>query len=344
LGIKVVRAPVITTTSPISVVNGTNSTTITGTDPDSDSITWSLEAGTGDTDNGSFAINSSTGQLSLVSGNFNYGTKSSYSVRVQASDGIGYEQKSLTINVSAGGGEDNIVILSNIATISEWNSFVGNSTAQNYNLLSDLIFNSSFAGNLMIKSGKTFNGYNNTIFLNNLSSFNGLFNLHSGNITTTIKDLNVVISNVVLNSNKGFLVDGYSDNSIVSNGIIQNVKLVFNNSTMNNNCGGFIGSSGKNLTIQESYVQGNIQGTNSGGLVGNSCSNVNIYSSYVINMDKYQIITLNSLSGGLVGNASTITNIVDSYFVGPTTTNNGIKLSGTNIINQVNTYTANLDL
>jgi hypothetical protein len=223
-------------------------------------------------------------------------------------------------------------IISNISTIENWTSYVGNSTAQDYNLLSDLIFNSSFAGNLMIQSGKIFNGYNNTIYLNNLSSFNGLFNLHTGNVTTIIKNLNVIISNVVLNENKGFLVNGSNNNTIVSNGMIQYVNLVFKDSIMGNNCSGLIGSCGKNININNSYVNGNISGINSGGLIGNNCSNAIINSSYIIGK-------IQTGASGLVGNNSTITSITNSYCI---STNPSITLSGTTILSQNNVYNATL--
>jgi len=68
---------------PVGTAVGTLSTT----DPDSgDSHTYTLVAGTGDTDNASFAISGSTLQTAGV---FDYETKNSYSIRVQTDDGNG---------------------------------------------------------------------------------------------------------------------------------------------------------------------------------------------------------------------------------------------------------------
>ena len=138
---------------------------------------------------------------------------------------------------------------SEITSITDWNNLVGNLTSQSYSLMNDLIFNNSFGGNIYLKAGKEFNGKNNTIFLNNLSNFNGLFNLHSGDINTTIKNLRVVASNVELTTNNGFFSQGSSDGSVTANGNVFSSKLVFKNSTMNDGCGGFIGASSQNIII-----------------------------------------------------------------------------------------------
>jgi hypothetical protein len=220
----------------------------------------------------------------------------------------------------------------NINNTSDWQSYISSSTNNNYYLYSDLIFNNSFAGNLYLRAGKLFDGRNNTIFLNNLSTFSGLFNLHSGNVDTFISNLRVVASNVSLTDNNGFYSQGSSNGSITANGNIYSCKVIFKNSVMGNNCGGFIGASSKNIIIGNSYVNGTIYGINSGGLIGNNSSNAIIRRSYVIG-------NIQSSSGGLVGNNSTITYITDSYCAG---FNTSITLSGTTITSQDNVYTANL--
>lgn len=68
-------------------------------DPDAgDSFTYSLVAGTGDTDNSSFTI---TGTQLKTAQSFDYETKSSYSIRVRVTDSTGNPfEKALTINVT----------------------------------------------------------------------------------------------------------------------------------------------------------------------------------------------------------------------------------------------------
>ncbi len=88
-------ATTISENQPISTTVGT----VDKVDADSgDTWTFTLVAGTGDTDNASFAINGTT----LVAGpSFNFEVKKEYSVRVQVSDGKGgiYE-KQFTITVA----------------------------------------------------------------------------------------------------------------------------------------------------------------------------------------------------------------------------------------------------
>ncbi len=67
--------------------SGTTVGTLSATDPDSgDTFTYLLVAGTGDTDNGSFVID---GNALKTNATFNFETKSSYTVRVQATDAAG---------------------------------------------------------------------------------------------------------------------------------------------------------------------------------------------------------------------------------------------------------------
>jgi len=73
--------------------------TLSGTDPDlGDSLTFSLQAGTGDTDNGSFTIE---GNSLKINASPDFEAKSSYSIRVRATDagGLSFEE-SFTLNVN----------------------------------------------------------------------------------------------------------------------------------------------------------------------------------------------------------------------------------------------------
>jgi Bacterial Ig domain/Cadherin domain/RTX calcium-binding nonapeptide repeat (4 copies) len=83
------EAPTDIGLSPASVpeneVSGTDVGTLSSTDPDTgDTFTYSLVAGTGSTDNGSFTITGSTLNTNAV---FDFETKSSYSIRVRSTDG-----------------------------------------------------------------------------------------------------------------------------------------------------------------------------------------------------------------------------------------------------------------
>ena len=77
---------------------GTTVGSLSTTDADSgDSHTYSLVAGSGDTDNASFSI---SGANLLTATSLDYETKSSYSIRIQTSDGTATYDKSFTISVS----------------------------------------------------------------------------------------------------------------------------------------------------------------------------------------------------------------------------------------------------
>lgn len=96
--------PTDTTLTPSSVdenaASGATVGTLTTTDPDAgDTHTYTLVAGTGDTDNGSFTIVGDQVQTAAV---FNFEVKSSYSVRVQTNDGKpnGVFEKAITITIN----------------------------------------------------------------------------------------------------------------------------------------------------------------------------------------------------------------------------------------------------
>jgi VCBS repeat-containing protein len=79
--------------------SGTTVGTLSATDPDTgDTHTFALVSGAGSTDNGSFAI---SGNALQTAASFDFETKNSYSVRIQATDagGATFEQ-SFTINVA----------------------------------------------------------------------------------------------------------------------------------------------------------------------------------------------------------------------------------------------------
>ncbi len=89
-----------TTTVPSGSASGTTVGTFTSTDPDTgDTFTYTLVAGSGDTDNSSFTISGNQLKTAAV---FNAATKSSYSIRVRTSDSSGKTfEKNFTITVSA---------------------------------------------------------------------------------------------------------------------------------------------------------------------------------------------------------------------------------------------------
>jgi CSLREA domain-containing protein len=96
------EAPTDISLSPSSVAEnqpaGTTVGTMSTTDPDSgDSFTYSLVSGDGDTDNGSFTIDG--GSLKTAA-SFDYEATSSYSIRVQTSDGALTYEEAFTITVS----------------------------------------------------------------------------------------------------------------------------------------------------------------------------------------------------------------------------------------------------
>ncbi len=97
------EAPGLAQLSATTVVDGTASgqtvATISASDPDAgDTLTYSLVAGTGDADNAAFTINGN--QLVLASA-VNMATKSSYAIRIRATDAGGLtSEQSLTITVT----------------------------------------------------------------------------------------------------------------------------------------------------------------------------------------------------------------------------------------------------
>jgi len=91
---------------------GTTVGTLSTTDPDSgDTHTYSLVSGTGSDDNGSFEISSGTLQTNAQ---FDFETKSSYTIRVKTDDGNGgTSEKALTISITNANDQPSDIALSN---------------------------------------------------------------------------------------------------------------------------------------------------------------------------------------------------------------------------------------
>lgn len=82
-----------------NVAGGTTVGSLSATDDgeDTNSFTYSLVAGTGDTDNSAFTI---TGGAISVNNSPDYETKASYAIRIQADDGVNTYEKAFTIIVN----------------------------------------------------------------------------------------------------------------------------------------------------------------------------------------------------------------------------------------------------
>jgi hypothetical protein len=97
------EAPTDLTLTPGSVAEnqpaGTSAGTLAGTDPDAgSSFTYSLVAGTGDTDNASFTVSGSSLRTAAP---FNFESKGTYAIRVRVTDGGGLAyEKQLTVTVT----------------------------------------------------------------------------------------------------------------------------------------------------------------------------------------------------------------------------------------------------
>ncbi len=93
-------APQLSTNTIVDGTSGsTTVATISASDPDTgDSLTYSLVAGSGDTDNTAFTI---SGSDLIVSSNVDLATKSSYTIRLRATDAAGLStEQSLVITVT----------------------------------------------------------------------------------------------------------------------------------------------------------------------------------------------------------------------------------------------------
>ena len=132
---------------------GTKVGHFTTQDPDAgNTFTYTLVAGTGDGDNGSFSI---SGSNLLTAAIFNYEVKSNYSIRVQSADQGGlFTQKVFAINVSNVNETPTNILLSstNIAENLPAGTKVGHFTTQ------DPDFNSTFTYTLVAGTGSGDNG------------------------------------------------------------------------------------------------------------------------------------------------------------------------------------------
>ena len=124
------EAPTVVALSASSIAENAAANTVVGTlsttDPDSgDTFTYTLVAGTGDTDNGAFNI---SGSSLRATNPFNYEVKSSYSVRVRSTDQGGlYTEQAFTITVTNINEAPTVVALSasSIAENAAANTVVG---------------------------------------------------------------------------------------------------------------------------------------------------------------------------------------------------------------------------
>jgi uncharacterized delta-60 repeat protein len=97
------EAPTDITLSPTSIAENSPANTTVGTlstiDPDAgDTFSYSLVAGTGDTDNSSFNI---SGNSLRATSSFDFETKSSYTIRIRSTDQAGlFTEKTFTISVT----------------------------------------------------------------------------------------------------------------------------------------------------------------------------------------------------------------------------------------------------
>jgi VCBS repeat-containing protein len=96
------EAPTDLILSPSAIAENAGANAVVGTlsptDPDTgETYSYALVSGTGSTDNGSFNI---AGSSLRENGSFDFETKSSYSVRVQVTDGPNTFQKALTVTVT----------------------------------------------------------------------------------------------------------------------------------------------------------------------------------------------------------------------------------------------------
>ena len=168
------QAPTNVTLSSSTVASGSASGTTVGsfttTDPDvGDTHTYTLVAGTGDTDNASFTISGNQLRTAAV---FNAATKSSYSLRVRATDASGkFFEKTFTVTVSSANQAPTDLALSSssIAESQTTGAIVGNFTT------TDPDSGNTFTYSLVTGTGSTDNSSftitNNQLVLNTALNF-----------------------------------------------------------------------------------------------------------------------------------------------------------------------------
>jgi hypothetical protein len=148
---------------------------------------------------------------------------------------------------------------------------------------------------LTLDSNSTFNGLNKTIYIYDVSNYEGFIQLNGG----TVKNINIIVyGNSSLASGAGWLIRKNSW------GTIENVSIRGN--IDNINAGGAIGenfgSSTVTSVIKRVSCYGNITGNNAGGIVGNNLCNSTDSSNTVIISECRFIGDISAINaGGIVG-------------------------------------------
>ena len=197
-----------------NTATGTTIGTFSSTSLDSgDTYTYSLVAGTGDADNGSFTISSSSLKNGFIP---NYEVKTSYSIRVRSTDSIGqFTEKQFTINIVNVNETPYALSLSNT---SQAENTTANTTIGTFST-SDVDSGDTFTYSLVAGTGDTDNASFNISGANlrNTSVFNyeakspstysirvrttdagGLY--HEGTFTITITNVNEAPTDIALSS------------------------------------------------------------------------------------------------------------------------------------------------
>jgi len=123
-----------------------------GTNADNNTYTYSLVAGTGDTDNGSFSISGATIKTGIA---LDFETKDSYDVRVNVNDGSNDFEKAFTISISDA--NDAPTALSIGSTTINENSAAGSTIGQMSSTDQDTTDQSTFTYTIVAGTGDTDN-------------------------------------------------------------------------------------------------------------------------------------------------------------------------------------------
>ena len=227
---------------------GTVVGSLSASDIDSTSFTYSLVAGAGDDDNASFSI---SGDELKTAASFDFETKSSYSVRVQVSDGDASFEEAFTVTVTdvderlvvtteADNGAGSLRQVASDALAGETITFA--STVQTVLLTgSEIVLNK----NLTIQGDVIIDAHANS----------RIFNVSSG-ATVVLKDLTLTNGNA---SNGG----GIYNNGTLT---LQGDASISNNTASNKSVGGGVYNSGT-LTLQgDASISGNNSTGNDGGV------------------------------------------------------------------------------
>jgi len=181
-------------------------------DPDAgETFTYSLVAGSGDTDNGAFIIG---GNTLAINTSLNYETKNSYSIRVRTSDGVLTYDKVFTITInnvnetpsnialSANSIGENVVANSTVGTLSTTDPDAGNTFAYTLVAGTGSADNASFnisGSSLHITNSPDFETKSSYTVRVRSTDQGSLF--YEKAFTITINDLNEVPTNISLSAN-----------------------------------------------------------------------------------------------------------------------------------------------